>query len=676
MKALNELLINETPRFYYNEFGEKQPLNPIPDALLLQLDVSDSTTKDDFSLSSFQALSKYISDKKLVFEEQIPPFLEVLINESNDREGLLSEIQRYIETVSILNVSQMYTDSTGIKVALLNQLIVKFKEEPSAEELNKLRSDFRLSDISQVYRLPNAYILTLPKDSDLDALEVSNKIFETGKAVYAQPNFFRSLKASVFNPNDPLYPSQWHLPKIQAPGAWCWTRGTGVNIGIMDSGIQLNHIDLSTMSGYDGTGMPLGTDRHGTNCAGAAAAVGNNATLLTGVAFASTVVQLRIGYNPSSDPNYGFINSTDQWKYNAFAAAVYDLPVHVISCSIGFGNPGAIVYDGIYLAYTTGGRSGRGIPMFAASGNNSAGTISFPASSPYTMGIGASTSGDTRASFSNYGAGLGLVAPGVGIITTAYQNTSANLDGTSFATPITAGVAAMILQFQPNYTPTQVYQILGNTADKVGGYSYSSYPGTYPFGTWNNQMGYGRVNALKAIQQATPYKATGTAIVCSSGTFQVPNLPAGASVTWSTSVHFSIVGSNTANPVTVQKGTTGWGTITATVNSACGTPLASTLTVPSGAAPVPGTMQISGPFNLNTNERGLFTFPTTYPGVPPTGYVFLVNGQQSGSDFQIDFFSYGEAEITFYSAGSYPVTVQVQTPCGNVQSFPFYVNVT
>lgn len=91
---------------------------------------------------------------------------------------------------------------------------------------------------------------------------------------------------------------------------------------------------------------------------------------------------------------------------------------------------------------------------------------------------------------------------------------------------------------------------------------------------------------------------------------------------------------------------------------------------------MPGDMQISGPFNLCTNERGLFTFPTRYPGVPSTGYVFLVNGQSSGIDFQIDFFSYGEAEITFYTAGSYPVTVQVQTPCGNVVSFPFYVNVS
>lgn len=677
MKAINELLVNVDERSYYSEDGKKIYLNPIPDSLLLQLDVSHLNNQGIVPFQDYSALSSYIEQKQLLIGERLPPFLEIRIGDSESRDALLNDLNSLVDGGPVLNISQMYSDDSSKTVyALLNQLVVKFKNEVSDDYFSLIRNQLKLSDISAIASQQNTYMLTLSKESDMDALDASNYLFESGECVYAQPNFFRSIPYSAFTPNDPYFSAAWHLPKIQAPDAWCWANGTGINIGIMDVAVQTDHIDLSTLPGYDPTGMPLGTDRHGTVCAGAAAAIGNNGTLVTGSAFQANIIQLRIGYNPTSDPTYGFFDSTDAWQYGALEQAVYNLPVHVLSCSFGLGNPSSLVMSGFQLAYQNGGRSGRGIPIFAATGNGGTNNISYPASSPYTMAVGSTGTADTRTPSSNYGAELGIVAPGQNIYTTAYQNTYIVTGGTSLATPITAGIAAMILQFQPNYTPTQVYQVLGNTADKVGGYSYGNYGSTYPFGTWNNEMGYGRLNAYKAIQQALPYAISGAAIVCTNGSFQINNLPSGSNITWSTSVHFTISGSNTANPVSIQSATVGWGTVTATVNSSCGSPFVKTLTVPSGAAPVPGEMQVVGPFNLLTDERGLFSFPTSYPGVPPSGYVFLVNGQQSGLDFQIDFFSFGESEITFYNTGSYAVSVRVETPCGNVVSFPFYVNVS
>lgn len=87
-------------------------------------------------------------------------------------------------------------------------------------------------------------------------------------------------------------------------------------------------------------------------------------------------------------------------------------------------------------------------------------------------------------------------------------------------------------------------------------------------------------------------------------------------------------------------------------------------------------MYVTGPYNLAIFSNGLFSFPTTYPGVYYTEYVFLVDGQETGSAFQIDFFSFGEVEIMFYELGTFAVSVRVQTPCGNVFSEPLYVNVS
>jgi subtilisin family serine protease len=161
---------------------------------------------------------------------------------------------------------------------------------------------------------------------------------------------------------------------------------------------------------------------------------------------------------------------------------------------------------------------------------NSNNFSSLPANLPNVIAVGAmSPCGERRFTFScdgeswwgsNYGGALDIVAPGVIISTTDRQsnegyNHSANqndypnrdyierFNGTSAAAPHVAGVAALVLSVNPSLTGQQVRDIIESTAQKVRPdlYTYSTTSG-HPNGTWNNEMGYGLVDAYAAVRAA------------------------------------------------------------------------------------------------------------------------------------------------------------------------------
>ena len=118
---------------------------------------------------------------------------------------------------------------------------------------------------------------------------------------------------------------------------------------------------------------------------------------------------------------------------------------------------------------------------------------------------------------SNFGAEIDVVAPGVFVYTTDISGSAgyssgdykSNFNGTSSACPQVAGVAALILSLNPNFTQTQVREIIETTTDKIGGYTYTAAFQNYGASeTWNNEVGYGRVNAFSAVQKALNYDNT------------------------------------------------------------------------------------------------------------------------------------------------------------------------
>ena len=188
----------------------------------------------------------------------------------------------------------------------------------------------------------------------------------------------------------------------------------------------------------------------------------------------------------------------------------------------------APVFDYINQAITYA--YNHGVTIVCASGNNNNAYIKYPASHEHTIAVGAVNSSNIRASFSNYGDGLDLVAPGVDIISTAPADSCYyKMDsGTSFSAPHVSGVVALMLSVNPTLTPDQIRDILHNSCTKITGYTYDS-------NGWNSEVGYGLLNAENAIKGTVIYPMSGPSVICNStsATYTIDNLPSSYSVSWS-----------------------------------------------------------------------------------------------------------------------------------------------
>jgi hypothetical protein len=200
---------------------------------------------------------------------------------------------------------------------------------------------------------------------------------------------------------------------------------------------------------------------------------------------------------------------------------------------------------------------------------------------------------------SNFGTGLDVAAPGVRIYATDLQgangiNTTAgvggdyvpNFNGTSSATPNVAGVLALILSIRPTATGALARFLLESTTDKLGGFSFSTVAGQ-PNGTWNNQLGYGRVNAERAVRAA----AGGTLIVgdfpvnsCTNATqsFTISDPIAGLNYSWLVSNGLQIIGPTTGNTISVRVVGNGYQFVQLSIVTSCGTGIVASKTVSVG----------------------------------------------------------------------------------------------
>jgi len=278
--------------------------------------------------------------------------------------------------------------------------------------------------------------------------------------------------------NDPNYPSEWHLPKISAPQAWDYTLGSGVTIAILDTGVDGTHPDLAPnmVAGwnfYDNNSNTTDVNGHGTACSGVAAAAANNGIGVAGVAGAAKIMPLRI-----ADASGYALWSTAAQAVN-YAA---DHGARVVSMSFdGASSSSTIQSAASYL------RSKGGV-MFVAAGNS--GILNTTAPTSLITVVSATLQDDSFATWSNYGNYVGISAPGYYIMTTAMGGIYQNWWGTSVATPIVAGAAALVIAKRPDFSPSQIDSTLRSTATDLGA------PGNDIY------FGAGRLNAGAAVAQA------------------------------------------------------------------------------------------------------------------------------------------------------------------------------
>jgi thermitase len=282
------------------------------------------------------------------------------------------------------------------------------------------------------------------------------------------------LAKPAFVPNDPQ--SSWHLPKIGAPVAWDTSRGVGVVVAIIDTGTDCTHPDLACVPGwnfYDGNANTADVTGHGTATAGAAAAVLNNGIGVSGVSGGAMVMPLRV----SAPDGLGY------WSMMAQAIA-YASANGARVANLSYEN---ILLSSSIKAAAQAMKDAGGLVVVAA-GN--AGTD--PGFTPTTsmIAVSATDSIDARMSWSNYGSFVSVAAPGVNIWTTQRGGSYGQWLGTSFSSPIVAGVVGLMMAANPALSSTDVESMLFASAVDLG------VAGRDP------SFGWGRVDAAAAVAMA------------------------------------------------------------------------------------------------------------------------------------------------------------------------------
>jgi subtilisin family serine protease len=541
---------------YYYYKGEKQ---------YLELDKTklNITTTTNFQQSTIQIFNfneiEFVNDNST--SQHVMFGMLTLQSDPSDAE-YYQKINSLRTTENIMAVHPNYITSENINIGMSAYFYVKLKNASDYSILNQMAAEKNVVIIEQNEFMPLWYTLRCTEDTPDNTLNIANYFYEAGLFASSIPDF---LSDDVSCSNDPYFSQLWGLNNtsnpsidINACSAWSISQGNGIKVAVLDNGIELTHVDLSSnisSLSYDtetNTSPSQTYGDHGTHCAGTIGAIKDNNMQVVGIA--PQCMLMSVSNSLASMPN-SRIKRADgiNWAWQNGA----DIISNSWSSSVQYD----IIDEAIENALTNG-RNGKGTIVVFASGNDNV-SVGYPANSnPNIIAVGSVNINGYRSDFSNFGASLDVVAPGENILSTLPNNSTGLKSGTSMATPHVSGLAALILSVNPNLTVQQVSNIIESTAQKVGTYAYQTTTGR-PNGTWNNQMGYGLVDAYAAVMAAT---LSGPSTLCAKGTY---TLSAGSATSWSVAPAsaFSITSSNSTSATVTPIGLSGQsGTLTANVN--------------------------------------------------------------------------------------------------------------
>ncbi len=440
-----------------------------------------------FFFDSIGTYSLYASESLPVINEQGLPVVPVSVVEAG-QEGVPAET----------NALNSADDPT---VAFLNQGPLSHAEEPAKEAAQAVDSD----NVSK----PEVY---------------AESLFAAGGSDWTASNDpFYSTSGSWGNAYDDL----WWLKEVHADQAWSISRGTGVTVAVIDTGIDFNHPDLggniwfnqTELYGHpgiddDGNGFvddirgwdfynkdnnPTDDHGHGTHVAGIIGAAADNGVGIAGIAPESKIMSLKV-LNASGS---GYIQ--DVVSAIRYAA---DKGAKVINMSLGIMKNFLSRTLQNMLNSAVQYAVGKGSVVVAAAGNDGSNIKNtYPAALSNVIAVGAiEPVTDKRAYFSNFGSQLDFVAPGVDVLSLRAGNTSFGLNstnsaysrasGTSMASPVVAGVVALLRAWNPLLTLSDIYKRLKDSAVDLGSAGFDSY------------YGYGMVNAFAALTLGTASAVT------------------------------------------------------------------------------------------------------------------------------------------------------------------------
>lgn len=325
--------------------------------------------------------------------------------------------------------------------------------------------------------------------SNLHIVDLSTKGSERGIVEKLANNPLLKLvtldyrRKSTFVANDPYLGSEWHIAKVGATTAWDTTQGAGVTIAILDSGVDPTHPDLvpnlvAGYNAYDNNTNTADVCGHGTAVAGTAAASTNNGVGVSGVAGQAKIMPIRIAF---VDPTTGGCYAYD----STIAAGVTwaaDHGARIANASYsGMAGSSTMINAANYF-------KSKGGLVFVSAGNSGTndGTVATTAMIP----VSATDSNDAMTSWSSFGSYVALAAPGAGIWTTSNGGVYQAWNGTSFSSPLTAGVAALMMSANPSLSAATVEKLMYSTAVDLGTAGRDIY------------YGYGRVDAAAGVRAA------------------------------------------------------------------------------------------------------------------------------------------------------------------------------
>ncbi len=281
-------------------------------------------------------------------------------------------------------------------------------------------------------------------------------------------------------PDDPEFAQQWWLDRIDAPETWTFERGDNraVTVAVVDSGIDLDHPDLEdaivngTDTGEDDAN-PQDTDGHGTHVAGIIAARSNNGRGVAGVSWGARLMPVKV-----------FPDGVDRRASHSDIAAgiswAVDHGAQVINLSLGGDDRSEDIVRELEEAWLDN------VVVVAAAGNDSTDDPHYPSgygrSERFTswfgtfprtyvtdvISVGSTDRSDNRSDFSNFGPTVDIAAPGSDVFSTYLDDDYASLSGTSMATPVVAGAAALVIADDPGMFTELVRDRLTSTAEDIG----------------------------------------------------------------------------------------------------------------------------------------------------------------------------------------------------------------
>lgn len=441
--------------------------------------------------------------------------------------------------------AQEHVIQSGNTYYLANKIVIKLKDKLYKQSYSPLTIQNRVKGMLSEYGAQNVKnrfnvsstskktenlrkIMEVEITSPHDPKVLAKKVSKYSAVEWAEPYYLDQIQ---YTPNDPNLSSQWYLQKIQAESAWDVTKGDStIVIATNDTGVDWDHPDLkaniylnpgedawsdplepSTGNGIDDDGNGMVDDwrgwdfggedgtpdnnpmedkpDHGSHVAGLSAAVTDNNTGIASIGFNSSIMPVKTSRDDVRD-DLG--NALVYYGYSGIVYAVEN-GADIINCSWGGYGFSRAAQDVIDYAVAND------VLIVAAAGNSGSSDIFYPASYDGVLSVAATNQSDDKASFSNYGEKIDVSAPGVGIQSTWQNDTYYTMRGTSMASPIVAGLAALVMSEFPNYNSLQIGEQIRVTSDKIDDENPN----------YENLLGFGRVNAYNAVSETNTKSVRG-----------------------------------------------------------------------------------------------------------------------------------------------------------------------